>query len=265
MNEDHSPDAGNTKAEGWASPLDSRRPLPELIEEELKAQIANGTLTAGDKLPTEPELARKLNVARSSLRTALQSLQHRGIVEVRRGLGWYVRSTNLDEDDFVERQFTGKQFSDPDLLETRIALETTATSLAATRATEGELDEIAKLSTMYQRATELADAIEADEAFHLAIVRASHNRLLEKLYLALVPQLRAYRRSTATRSVHNRSANDHQQVVMWLRRRDEVGARIAMTTHLLGLYQDFADATEREATLTNFVSVDDEPMWTSAD
>ncbi|TWP52647.1 FadR family transcriptional regulator [Lentzea tibetensis] len=260
MNDENSPDAGN-----WALPLDSRRPLPELIEEQLRAKIADGSLEAGDRLPTEPELARQLNVARSSLRTALQSLQHRGIVEVRRGLGWYVRTTNLDEDEFVDRQFTGNHFSDADLLETRIALETAATSLAATRATDGELDEIAKLSTMYQRATELADTIEADEAFHLAIVRASHNRLLEKLYLALVPQLRAYRRSTATRPVHNRSANDHQQVVMWLRRRDEVGARIAMTTHLLGLYQDFAEAAEREATMTNFVSVDDEPMWTSAD
>jgi GntR family transcriptional regulator, transcriptional repressor for pyruvate dehydrogenase complex len=81
--------------ESWALSPDSRRPLPELIEQKLREQIIGGTLKAGDRLPTEPELARKLDVARSSLRTALQRLQLQGIVEVRRGLGWYVRRTDL--------------------------------------------------------------------------------------------------------------------------------------------------------------------------
>ena len=49
----------------------------------------------------------------------------------------------------------------------------------------------------------------------------------------------------------------------FLRRHDEVGAKSAMTTHLLGLYNDLAtdDSTPR-ATLNTYVGVSDNPIWT---
>jgi GntR family transcriptional repressor for pyruvate dehydrogenase complex len=62
--------------------------------------------------------------------------------------------------------------------------------------------------------------------------------------------------------VHNRSANEHEQVIWFLRRHDEVGAKSAMTTHLLGLYNDVAvDDTQPRATLSTYVGVSDNPIW----
>ncbi|GGN16709.1 GntR family transcriptional regulator [Lentzea pudingi] len=252
--------------ESWALSPDSRRPLPELIEQKLREQIIGGTLKAGDRLPTEPELARKLDVARSSLRTALQRLQLQGIVEVRRGLGWYVRRTDLTAvDDRLEGKLATRQFSQTDLLEVRIALETTATSLAAVRAGNGELDELAKLNHQYQRAQveDTQEVIELDEEFHSALIRASHNELLESMYQTLVPGLQDCKRHTnTTREVHNRSANEHEQVIWFLRRHDEVGAKSAMTSHLLGLYNDLVtDDITVKATLSTYVGVSDKPIW----
>lgn len=252
--------------ESWSLSPDSRRPLPELIEQKLREQIIGGTLKAGDRLPTEPELARKLDVARSSLRTALQRLQLQGIVEVRRGLGWYVRRTDLAAvEDHLEGKLATRQFSQTDLLEVRIALETTAASLAAVRAGDGELDELAKLNRRYQRAQveDTQEVIESDEEFHSALIRASHNELLENMYQTLVPGLQDCKRHTnTTREVHNRSANEHEQVIWFLRRHDEVGAKSAMTTHLLGLYDDLTtDATLVKATLSTYVGVSDKPIW----
>lgn len=259
---------GPSKGESWALSPDSRRPLPELIEERLRELIEEGTLSPGDRLPTEPELAADMQVARSSLRTALQRLQIRGIVEVVRGRGWYVRSANTAVDEAPPSWVIDRRFSDSDLLEVRIALETTAASLATLRASAGELDDLAKLSEAHKAAssTDRDELLATDEAFHEAVVKASHNHFLEHLYQTLVPLLRPHRiHSYTSREVHFRSANDHNQLVMFLRRRDEVAARTAMTTHLLGLYDDLAAAgqvAEAEiATLTTYVGVDDEPIW----
>ncbi|RDI23731.1 FadR/GntR family transcriptional regulator [Lentzea flaviverrucosa] len=251
--------------ESWSLSPDSRRPLPELIEQKLRELIIGKTFKEGDRLPTEPVLADKLDVARSSLRTALQRLQLQGIVEVRRGLGWYVRRSDLAAvDEHLEGKLAARQFSPTDLLETRISLETTAAALAAIRAGDGELDELAKLSRRYQRATveDTQEVLDSDEEFHLALVRASHNELLVQMYQALVPGLRDCKRhAQPSREVHNRSANDHEQVVWFLRRRDPDGVKSTLATHLLGLYNDLAtDVSHDRATLNTFVG-HDEPMW----
>lgn len=255
--------------ESWALSPDARKPLPELIEDKLRQLIQSGRFKAGDRLPTEPELAQRLAVARSSLRTALQRLQLQGIVEVMRGRGWYVRSTQVAEQDDM---LLDHRASDSDLMEVRIALEATATSLAATRATDGELDEIAKRARDYQTASaeDKDELLLADEEFHAAIVRAGHNELLEQLYRSLVPKLRPYRRSSySSTEVHHRSATEHDQVAWFLKRRDDGGARVAMTGHLMGLYNDLAaqagmPADERAA-LNTFIYDDsgDAPEWHS--
>jgi GntR family transcriptional repressor for pyruvate dehydrogenase complex len=259
MSPEHPAESG-AKSDDWALSADSRRPLPDLIADKLSDQISSGAFAVGDRLPTEPELAARMEVARSSLRTALQRLQIQGLVEVKRGLGWYVRSTNTAEEQPLSA-IGSRRYKDTDLLEMRIALETAATSLAALRAEQGELDEIAKLSAKHQEAshTDKHELLRTDEAFHSAIVRASHNELFEHSYQSLEPQLRDFRwHSYANREVHNRSVNDHNQIVWFLRRGDQAGARAAMTTHLLGLYNDLGP--EAVASLDTYVG-DDEPMW----
>lgn len=251
--------------ESWALSPDTRKPLPELIEEKLRSLIAGGHFKAGDRLPTEPELAQRLAVARSSLRTALQRLQIQGIVEVLRGRGWYVRSTNVSGHE--EPLVFDQRISDLELMEVRIALEGTAASMAAMRATPGELDDITKLAKEHQHAPidDKDELLRTDEAFHAAVVKASHNQLLDQLHQSLVVRVRAFRRNSyGSSEVHNRSANEHSQVARFLKRRDEGGARDVMTTHLLGLYNDMATQAgtpaEARSDLATYLS-DLEPEW----
>lgn len=253
--------------EGWALSPDTRKPLPELIEDKLRQLIESGRFKAGDRLPTEPELAQRMAVARSSLRTALQRLQLHGVVEVMRGRGWYVRSTDVGERE--DALVLDTRVSESDLLEVRIALEATAASLAALRADQGEVDEIAKRAMDHQTAPndDKEELLRTDEEFHAAVIRASHNELLEQLYRSLVPKLRGYRRNSyGTVELHNRSATEHNQVAWFLKRHDEGGARVSMTTHLLGLYNDLANQSgkpvgERAALNTYVYDSEDEPRW----
>jgi GntR family transcriptional regulator, transcriptional repressor for pyruvate dehydrogenase complex len=262
-------DGGLSKDEDWRLAFDMRRPLPEVIEEKIRNLIQRGVLGPGQRLPTEPTLAERLGVARSSVRTALQRLELHGVLEVKRGRGWYVRADsagNLD-DDLLDR-IGGRRFQVPEIMEVRIALETLAASLAAARAHPSKLDHLAKLSAEYQN-TDVNDKeamLRTDEAFHAFLVEASGNRFLTALYEMLVPDLREWRLNSYTSEVHLRSANDHNQIIMFLRRHDQVGSRAAVTTHLLGLYQEvlseqLQEPAEASADLSTFVGVEDEPIW----
>lgn len=66
------------------------------IVEELLGRIERGDLAAGDRLPSERDLAEILGVNRSTLRNALEVLARRGLVERRRGAGTFVAEPRLE-------------------------------------------------------------------------------------------------------------------------------------------------------------------------
>lgn len=62
------------------------------VRDHVTAQIAAGELTAGERLPTEPELVQTFNVGRHSVRRAMASLAEEGVISVERGRGTFVRT-----------------------------------------------------------------------------------------------------------------------------------------------------------------------------
>lgn len=66
------------------------------IVAELRAEISDGRLAPGQRLPNEAELARRFAVNRHTLRQAVQALAREGFVEVRHGAGTFVRALVLD-------------------------------------------------------------------------------------------------------------------------------------------------------------------------
>lgn len=71
-------------------PIRESRLLPRLAVEQLRAMIHSGELPDGSQLPSEPELAKALNISRSTLRAALSYLESEGTVLRRRGVGTFV-------------------------------------------------------------------------------------------------------------------------------------------------------------------------------
>jgi GntR family transcriptional regulator len=67
-----------------------RRPLPGVVAEAIEEMVAARGLRAGDRLPSEAELARLLGVGRSSVRDALAQLERSGVVHRRWGIGTVV-------------------------------------------------------------------------------------------------------------------------------------------------------------------------------
>jgi GntR family transcriptional regulator len=67
-----------------------RRSLRHSLAEELRTRILAGEWRPGERLPSEPELARRRTVSRSSMRAAITVLEEDGYVSRRHGSGTYV-------------------------------------------------------------------------------------------------------------------------------------------------------------------------------
>ncbi len=240
---------------------DAGRPLPEVIADKVQELIGDGVYQPGRRIHAEADLTRRWKVARSSLRTALQRLETLGVLESKHGRGWFVRRGAPQSGRELSDAFGGDH-DIADLLEVRIGLEGLAASLAAVRATEGEIEDIAKLSRQHEEAAADREVLLAtDRAFHDAIVRAARNRLLVEAYEQVVDQIAEWRfRSFADPKVPRQSAREHHKVVRYLRNRDPGGARAAMNGHLQRLYDGLDDIAEEPLDLTDSGS-DHEPEW----
>src|SRR4051812_45391570 len=105
------------------------RPLQryEQIAERLAADIRSGLLAPGEKLPSERDLARALEVSRASVREALAALQLQGVVETRPGAGTFVAA-------HAPAGEVPHDASPSAVLEARAQLEPAVARLAARRA-----------------------------------------------------------------------------------------------------------------------------------
>lgn len=86
-------------------------PKHALVAQTLMGEIEGGRLKVGEKLPSEPELARLFGVSRHTVRVALGELQARRLVQSRQGHGTVVAARK------AERHFVQSFDSDADLLQ----------------------------------------------------------------------------------------------------------------------------------------------------
>jgi DNA-binding FadR family transcriptional regulator len=166
-----------------------RHPLAEQAAEELLRRIGSGEWTVGAKLPGETTLATQLGVGRSTIREAVRELAGRRVLESRQGAGVFVIALQAAEDwDKVLRKA-----DITDVLEGRLAIETEAARLAASRRTPADLKNFRYTLTDRKRAALSAPDdwyIEADMAFHRAVVVAAHNAVLTELFDSFAPRIR---------------------------------------------------------------------------
>lgn len=159
----------------------------QLLQDQIKELILRLDLSAGDAMPTEAELAARLNVGRNSVREAIKALQAVGIVEVRRGLGMYVGKMSLgalvDELTFHTRiTLRDGRSGLAELTEVREALESGLAQRMITRKQGPDLRELGQvLETMEQeaRAGRISPAV--DRLFHEVLFRPLGNTLVSRL------------------------------------------------------------------------------------
>jgi GntR family transcriptional regulator len=84
--------------------MSSRLSLRHSIASGLRRRVVAGDLAPGERLPSEPELAKTLGVSRSSLRAAIALLEEDGLVQRLHGSGTYVTHRPVMRND-LSRNF----------------------------------------------------------------------------------------------------------------------------------------------------------------
>ncbi|MEQ4618899.1 MAG: transcriptional regulator LldR [Corticimicrobacter sp.] len=244
---------------------DSRTPvkttrLADRVAHELTLMIQTRNLQAGDRLPAERQLAKELDVSRTCLREAIQKLSSQGLLVSRPGGGTYVQATAHDQHDgSIMHPLLPLLESDPeyryDVLEIRHALESTAISHAALRATDADKARIrAKFDAMMARHGTDAPMEEAraDASFHIAIAEASHNLVLILVMRSLFDLLQASVSQNLGKlytrpNVYETLTQQHLALVEAIEAGDPDRARTAMRTHIDFVYSTLKTIDEDEA------------------
>ncbi len=151
----------------------------------LGSEIAQDVFAVGDALPPEHDLEMRLGVGRGVVREAIKTLAAKGLVSVRPRHGTHVRPRRdwslLDRD--VLTWLAGSREPDRELLlaiqEVRLIIEPAAAALAAERATKTDRQRINAALVAMETSHDQASATAADKAFHLAILDATHNPVLQ--------------------------------------------------------------------------------------
>ena len=152
------------------------------VIDQLRDQITHGTWPIGGRIPTEAELAQLTGTSRNTVREAVQSLVHSGLLERRQGSGTYVLASS-ELAGAVGRRVAGAH--QLHVLEVRRTLEVGAARLAAERRTPQDVELMRDLLRRRNEAAghdDLDGVITMDVALHRAIGQAAHNPVLTDLY-----------------------------------------------------------------------------------
>jgi DNA-binding FadR family transcriptional regulator len=214
-------------------------PLADQVFGALQADIAEGRLKPGEKLPIEPQLALVFGVSRTVIREAIGRLRNDGLVTAKQGSGVYVAASPISQAFRMAPNVTASAESLREIFELRLGIEVEAAALAARRRTPDDLMRIQKALQAIETTKSGPDfGVEADASFHRAVALASGNAKIASFqrYLAvfLLESITAARANTLKSypGMVDEVVREHEAILVAVRGMDQELARTAMRTHL---------------------------------
>jgi GntR family transcriptional regulator, transcriptional repressor for pyruvate dehydrogenase complex len=120
-----------------------RETVMSMVVHRIEQLVRSGDLKAGDRLPSEPDLAQMLRVSRGSLREALKGLMYLGLIRSRAGDGTYIQSSlSRVLNQHFQWMILLDEVKHLEIYELRKIIEPDAAALAAKRATRADLEQL---------------------------------------------------------------------------------------------------------------------------
>jgi GntR family transcriptional repressor for pyruvate dehydrogenase complex len=170
----------------------------EEIATQIRSELAEGRLSVGSRLPAERALAVQFGVSRNTLREALRSLEHAGLLQLQKGAsgGAFISqgSGNAIVNNMVDLYHVGS-LSPDQLTQARIWLESIIVREAFHQATS---EDIAELQANIDKASQASAAgdfylrasVHLD--FHRILARMTGNPIMSIVMEGLLTVLRKY-------------------------------------------------------------------------
>jgi GntR family transcriptional regulator, transcriptional repressor for pyruvate dehydrogenase complex len=216
------------------------RPSYVQVAEQLRDLIIRGELPPDYRLPPEGEVGTMFGVSRSTVREALRLLAAEGLIVTKRGVsgGSFVahpdpeRIENLLGITMNLLSGTDRLLLD-ELLEARRLIEGPAAALAARRRTADQLELIQDLSSGPG-----SDPVGRSDGFHIVVLRAAHNRLLQAMTRPLFAATLA-RYQEVGQMPWDRVFEEHRRIAVAIAAGDEQAAHEEMTAHIGALHDEY--------------------------
>lgn len=202
--------------------------------------IANDVFSPQSAMPTEPELAASLGVSRATVRDAIKVLSGKGLVRTARRYG--TRVLPVEDWNLLDRDVVAWHRSDhprmrrifAETTELRTIMEPAAAALAAARATEAQVRIILDAArAIHPEDGDVHALFEADCRFHVTILNATGNQVMQQFRQIIVTMLRvSYEVGVARPENAPVTRQGHIDVAEAIARRNAGEARDAMARML---------------------------------
>lgn len=229
--------------------------LSNSVVRQIEQLILRGILRPGERLPSERDLAEKLDVSRPSLREAIAELAERGLLVSRAGSGVFVAEVlGSAFSPALTHLFSTHDEAVFDYISFRRDMEGLAAERAATFGSETDLKLIdtifGKMEIAHQK-RDPSDEAQLDAEFHMAIIEASHNVIMLHMLRSMFDLLRQgvfYNRQMMfkNRMTRDQLLDQHRAINAAIQARDPVAARAAVGAHMAYVEQAFHDQMRAE-------------------
>jgi len=209
---------------------------------EIRELIASNAYAAGDKIPTEKELAERFGVGRSSIREAIKIFNYLGVLESRAALGTFVRDRSQISSEALSWSLLLGNDELDDLIDLRGSIELWCLLGLVDGYKHGTEAATQTVRSLTEIVDEMADAaangireplIEADFQFHYAVIRSSGNLLFASIYDTLRSFLHAeIKRSQDDYEDPQQICNEHRQLIEAITTGEQLQAIAAYTGHI---------------------------------
>jgi GntR family transcriptional regulator, sialic acid-inducible nan operon repressor len=216
-----------------------RRRLYEEVSERIVAAIKNGSLRAGEALPSERELMELYGVGRPAVREALQYLARMGMVTLNPG-----ERASVSVPDFSNLMQTvalttsgilrNSDKSLEELKEARLLFEVQMVRLATERATKEDLRQLEACHVAHvESLSDLSQFMRRDMLFHREVARVTGNSIFPVLSESLISWLAEfYRHLVRVKGAEKLTLAEHEAILEGIRSRRPNKAEEALRAHL---------------------------------
>ncbi len=195
------------------------RALYEEVAELLRGRIFSRELAPGDWVD-ELKIAAELEISRTPLREAIKVLATEGLITMKMRRGAYV--TEVNDKDLH------------DVFHLMAVLEADAAATAALTATDAQLDELSAIHQQLEKSTkDRVQFFKVNEAFHVKLLEVANNRWRDQMVADLRKVMKLNRAQSLLKAGRiEESLAEHSAIMAALKKRDAVGAQVAMRLHI---------------------------------
>jgi len=215
----------------------------EKITKEIMDAIFRGDLQPNDKLQSEHELAKTFGVSRVTIREALLSLKHHGVIEVRQGArgGAYVKKMEIDEvAQQIEKILQMTHVTIEQISDVRSVLESAIiTRLIDPHDNEDYIRRLEETIIEAEKHLNNGDAekrLQSNIEFHSIISEMTKNAFIMMMHKIVLNMLHDFfRHVRASDDMAQRTIREHRKITAALKEGDFVGASELCRKHIVGI------------------------------